>query len=165
MKATKPTSTRTKNLSIGKRSSSTNDGSDGFDLRQETMWEFFYDRRSDSWNNATKSAVKAGYAESTAENITREQWFRNKIKNLSQLLPKAEEILWDDLTMKVGENVSLRRIRSATAIFVCETVGKSKYSRKIETENTSPISLIEGNEALDNLFRDIAKPSRIAVAV
>lgn len=145
--------TRTNNLSQGQRKSAKNDGTDGVDLRQETMWELFTDRRSDSWNNATKSAIKAGYAESTAENITREQWFRNKIQQLAQLLPKAEDILWQDLNMDIGESVNLRRIRSATAMFICETVGRNKYTKKLETEVSSSISLVDGNEALDRLFR------------
>ncbi len=145
--------TRIKNLSQGQRKSAKNDGADGVDLRQETMWELFTDRRSDSWNNATKSAIKAGYAESTAENITREKWFRNKIQQLAQLLPKAEDILWQDLNMDIGESVNLRRIRSATAMFICEAVGRNKYTKKIETENNTNISLVEGNEVLDNLFR------------
>jgi len=146
--------TRIKNLSQGQRKSATNNGADGVDLRQETMWELFTDRRSGSWNNATKSAIKAGYAESTAENITREQWFRSKIQQLAQLLPKAEDILWQDLNMDIGESVNLRRIRSATAMFICETVGRNKYTKKLETEFSSSISLVDGNEALDRLFRE-----------
>jgi hypothetical protein len=156
--------TRTKNVSVGQRKSAKNGGLDGVDLRQEMMWELFTDRRSDTWNNATKSALKAGYAQSTAENITRETWFRNKIQQLSQLLPKAEDILWQDLNMNVSENINLRRIRSATAIFICETVGKNKYTKKVETENNTHINLIEGNPHFDSLFRQ-AKRSTIAQEV
>ncbi len=158
-----------------------------FDLRQEEAWGLYIDRQSSTFNNAYASAIKAGYAHGHAVKITSERWWRNQLENLMELVPEAEALLKEDLRMDTtttitikGENVGkngramdttmviinpkLRKIRQEAYIFVLETIGRKIYHKKLEMDTNANISLVEGNTALDNLFR-IGKPSRIALGV
>jgi hypothetical protein len=144
------------------------------DLRQDDAWGYYIDRRSETYNNAKKSAMKAGYTEKTASRITSENWWNKKVELLRALLPKAEEIFLEDLNMntmktvfvkKIGDDEDeayqevqvidpqLRRIRSDTAMFIGETVGRKMYHKKLEVDNNINSSLVEGNPLIDNLFR------------
>lgn len=70
-----------------------------FDLRQDLAWENYIDPRSSTWNNAKKSAIKAGYSEKTASCITVERWWIERVENLAKMLPLAEKNLMEDMTM------------------------------------------------------------------
>lgn len=144
------------------------------DLRQDDAWGYYINKKSETYNNAKRSAMKAGYTEKTASRITSENWWNKKVELLRALLPKAEEIFLEDLNMntmktvfvkKMGDNEDevyqevqvidpqLRRIRSDTAMFIGETVGRKIYHKKVEVDNNLNGSLVEGNPLIDNLFR------------
>lgn len=135
------------------------------DLRQDDAWDYYTDKKSETYNNAYKSALKAGYTDSSARRITIENWWNKKVMLLKALLPRAEEVLLEDLNMETKKtifkneeviqviNPQLRRIRSDTAMFVGETLGRKMYHKKVEVDNNQSISLIEGNEQIDKLFR------------
>ena len=132
----------------------TSDKIKAFDLRQDLMWTYFIDRKSSTWNNAKKSAIKAGYTLSTARVISQEKWFRARIQSLSELLPRAEEIILEDLMLS-GDAIKdpkIRKIRSTVSMFICMTVGRKKYTKRLENHNTDNVSLIKGNELIDSLF-------------
>lgn len=136
-----------------------------FDLRQDVAWNLYTDQRSDTFNNAFRSAVKAGYSESTAKRISIESWWLRRVKLLSEMLPLAEKNLMEDMEMVtevpvlVNQEIQyktdpqLRRIKSETSKFIASTVGRSKYHTKTEIESNNIISLVEGNSLLDNLFK------------
>ena len=136
-----------------------------FDLRQDIAWNLYTDQRSETFNNAYKSAVKAGFSDSTSRCIGSEQWWINKIKMLREMLPLAEEILMEDMKLEPREpmlinqqieykvNPQLRKIRNETGKFIASTVGRAKYHTKTEIESNNIISLVEGNSLLDNLFK------------
>lgn len=144
------------------------------DLRQDDAWAYYIDKKSETYNNAKRSAMKAGYTEKTANRITSENWWNKKVELLRALLPKAEEIFLQDLNMntmktifvkKMGDDENevyqeiqvidpqLRRIRSDTAMFIGETVGRKMYHKKLEVDNNINGSLIEGNPLIDSLFK------------
>lgn len=166
-----------------------------YDMRHDLAWDFYTDHKSATFNNAFQSAIKAGYAPSTAKCITAETWWQKKVESLAKLMPKAEDNLQEDLEMDTytsltisggkknrrnrkkvtGEedddledyddeeeeevktikiiNPKLRKIRQEATFFVLETLGRKRYHKKVEMENTSNISLVEGNKQLDDLFR------------
>jgi hypothetical protein len=140
------------------------------DPRQKYCWDSYIDPRSDTFSNALKSAVKAGYSESTASHITREMWFVEKTRRLG-FLSKSEQILEDILGMPIittewqgsGKekvevmvtDVSIIKLKQDTAKFICERLGKNEgYTTKQELQHTGTIDLITGNRALDDLFED-----------
>lgn len=137
------------------------------DLRQDIAWDNYVDPRSSTFNNASQSALKAGYTPSTAKNIMLEKWWINKVEMLIEMLPRAEEVIMEDLNLnttlkyydKKGKTLievvdpKLRRIRQEASFFVAETVGRRKYHKKMELESHTSLSLVEGNELIDNLFR------------
>lgn len=136
-----------------------------FDLRQDVAWKLYTDQRSDTFNNAYKSAVKAGYTDLTARRITLEKWWARKLRLLEEMLPLAEDIMMEDMKMDVKvpiiidkeiqykKDPQLLRIRSETAKFIGSTVGRDKYHTKTEVEANNIISLVEGNSLLDGLFK------------
>jgi hypothetical protein len=140
------------------------------DPRQKYCWDLYIDPRSDTFSNALQSALKAGYSGNSANHITKEKWFVERTRNLG-FLGKAEEILWDILTMPVVVNEwqgkgserrqylvtdpALIKLKQDTAKFVCERLGKNEgYSTKQELQHTGTIDLLTGNKALDDLFED-----------
>lgn len=133
-----------------------------FDLRREMAFSNYCDPLSETYNNALKSAVKAGYTKKTARSITTETWWRKRVENLIKMLPRAEEIFIEDMYMETRTPVvvdgqtlykiepQLRRIRHDSATFVAETVGKQRYSKKVTLQHTGKVSLL--NESLDTIF-------------
>jgi hypothetical protein len=132
------------------------------------FWSNYINPRVDTFGNAYKSALVAGYTDESARNVTRKDWFKHGESYYSELLHKAEEVLLEDLDMDIWEEViyrgkktgekrinpNLARIRSEMARFVLLTIGRHKYHyyKKNEREDTlSP--LVQGNEAMDRLFR------------
>ena len=135
-----------------------------FDPRQDEAWKNFIDKESNTFGNAYGSALKAGYARTTAQHITLEDWWLEKARR-STLLSKAEKVIDEDLQMetvvpvigmfgpvvdkKTGVAVTkidadLRRIRQGTAHFVAERLGKKKgYSTRTEItgEDGAPLPI------------------------
>ena len=123
------------------------------DVRQDKTWELYLNPKSETYGNATKSAVKAGYALTTAQHITLEDWWLEKTRRLN-LLSKAEKVLEHTITMETNlpvigmfgpivdkktkqpllkEDANLLKIRQDSAKFVAERLGKKKgYSTRTE---------------------------------
>jgi len=162
------------------------------DLRQDVAWDYYVDPRSSTFNNAYQSAIKAGYAETTAKCITVEEWWVRRVQQLVEMLPRAEEVILEDLnldtyttyTIKTKKskrdkdddegfedddeeeeevntiktvNPKLRKIRQEASFFVAETLGRKRYHKKVEMEASTNLSLVDGNELIDNLFRKAKK--------
>lgn len=136
------------------------------DLRQDLAWDNYVDPRSSTFNNAMQSALRAGYSQQTAKNITLEKWWNRKIEMLAEMLPRAEEVIMEDLNLNTETYIQdkkgnvytltdpkLRRIRQEASFFVAETVGRKKYHKKVDVDLHAVVSLVDGNELLDNLFR------------
>lgn len=146
---------------------------------QIMFWSNYIQPSTETFGNAYKSAIVAGYTDESARNVTTKQWFKHGENYYHELLQQAEKVLLEDLRMDIWEEViykgmktgerrinpNLARLRSEMARFVCLTIGREKYHyyRPNERKET-PINLVEGNEAFDNLFR-IGKCSTIAQEV
>lgn len=139
------------------------------DPRQKLCWDFYVNPKSETFGNATQSAVKAGYEYDYADQITTVEWFKGRLRRLN-MLDKAEKVLEEMLELETkivkededGEQVirvdsALVKIKQDTAKFIAERVGKAEgYSTR--TEHTGA----EGKDLtikFDNAFTPETKDS------
>ena len=110
------------------------------DKRQVDFLTHYLDPKSETFSNALQSALKAGYAQEYAENITHlmPQWLSEAIGS-EQLLQKAEKNLNKFLDMD-----SKPQIQADITKFVAERLGKRKYAMRTENINVElPAPLLE----------------------
>lgn len=133
------------------------------DPRQNLCWSYYTDPSSkETFGNAYRSALKAGFEEGTAKQITVSTWFMEKTRRMN-LLSKAEKVLEETLVMpheipviervyskkrgelhriakdpKTGEilktiDTGILKVKQDSAKFVAETQGKNDgYSKRSE---------------------------------
>lgn len=115
------------------------------DPRQRLCWNSYIDPRSETFGNATQSAIKAGYTADYADQITTVDWFKGKVRRLN-MLSKGEKVLDETLDyIAVNEegkvDPAIARIKLDAAKVVVTTLGKDEgYSNR--TEHTGK----DGNE-------------------
>lgn len=110
------------------------------DPREQVMWDFYVESLSKGQPNAYESAVKAGYEESTAKQITVRRWFLERLESLErkEMLSKAEKVLKKTLNYSTEDEegkikVDLLRVQTDVAKTVVTTLGKDKgYSTRSE---------------------------------
>lgn len=115
-----------------------------FDPRQKRCWDLYIDPTSDTFGNAYRSAIQAGYAEQSASNVTCEKWWKIRLNRL-QMLEDAENVLKEMVNMKTktakivgnkfteSEEPQLVKIKQDTAKFLAERLGKDDgYSGRNE---------------------------------
>jgi len=113
------------------------------DPRQKLCWDYYINPKSETFSNATQSAIKAGYEPDYADQITTVEWFKGKIRRLN-MLGKAEKALDETLEYNpVSEDgridAAIARVRLDAAKHITNTLGKDEgYSTKVETELTNP---------------------------
>lgn len=100
------------------------------DPRQKMCWDFYVDPKSETFGNAKQSAIRAGYAEDYADQITTSDWFIGKLRRLN-ILGKAEKVLEKTLNYatenELGEvNVPLLAVQTKVATTVATTIGKNE---------------------------------------
>lgn len=140
-----------------------------FDMRQNICWSFFSDPTSETFNNATASAIKAGYAPSHANNIMSSPWFKARVRALGifeksvrvldemlDMPVKTEKVvgLGDDAETVVKTDPALVKIKQDTAKFVAARRGKDEgWSDRTEItgKNGAPLGLSQ-------LFEAAARP-------
>ena len=121
-----------------------------FDIRQKTCWDFYVDPKSETFGNAYRSAMKAGYAESYAATITTVPFFSEKIRRMN-LLSKAEKAL--DKTLNYGTDYEidgvekvdkeLLRIQTDVAKHITKTLGKDEgYAERSEVTGKNGSAIV-----------------------
>jgi len=135
------------------------------DPRQKLCWESYINPKSETFGNATQSAIKAGYAPDYADQITTVEWFLGKLRRLN-MLSKAEKVLDEYLEMEDTEitengmqkrNPALSKIKQDTAKFIAERVGKDEgYSTKqtVDTNLSGQVKTIIEWENYENTESD-----------
>lgn len=128
------------------------------DPRQKLCWELYVNPKSETFGNATQSAIKAGYEASYADVITTRPWFEGKVRRLG-MLEKAEKVLdemlempvevqevegyGDEKELVVNTSPALVKIKQDTAKFIAERVGKNEgYSARTELTGADGQSLL-----------------------
>lgn len=111
------------------------------DPREQVCWDFYVDSIRENRENAYESAIKAGYEESSAKNITLRGWFKERLEDLERknMLSKAEKKLAKTLTYEVEKDgeikTDLLRIQVDVSKHLTSTLGKNKgYSTKVESD-------------------------------
>ena len=117
--------------------------------QQILFLESYTNPKSEFFGNARQSALKAGYTETYADNITDSMpsWLLENVGSM-KMLDKAERNLNEvqDLTIR-DENgkvlTDVLRERNKIDIFVAGTIGKNKYSTKGDDAMTKIADKIE----------------------
>ena len=138
------------------------------DPRQKRCWDLYIDTNSQTFSNAYRSALQAGYEENTAAVITTLNWFQEKLRRLN-LLDKTEDVLQEminlDTTNKIikGDKViitqdpSLVKIKQDTAKFLAKTLGRDIYSERQELTGKDGEALIitpEEKSKINNIIEE-----------
>jgi hypothetical protein len=107
------------------------------DPRQKLCWESYINPRSETFGNATQSAIKAGYEPDYADQMTTVEWFKGKVRRLN-MLGKAEKVLDETLDyIAVNEegkvDAAVGRLKLDAAKVIATTLGKDEgYSTRSE---------------------------------
>jgi hypothetical protein len=124
------------------------------DPRQKMCWSSYINPSSETFGNATQSAIKAGYTPDYADQITTVDWFKGKVRRLN-MVSKAERNLDNTLDLvtlnKEGyEDPQLLKIKIDVSKTIVQTLGKDEgYSTKTETDLTSKGEKIEFPTAIN----------------
>ena len=108
------------------------------DPREETCWSIYVENLAKGKDNAYESAIKAGYSESSAKNITMRDWFKERLGKLRRkdMLSKAERNL--DKVLDLDEyqddkiNPALLKIKTDVSTTIVKSLGKDNYSDRHE---------------------------------
>ena len=136
------------------------------DERQKICWDFYLESILKGKPNAYESAIKSGYEEDSARNITLTGWFKDREQKLKrkEMLTKAETKLEKTLDYSPEETdengivkikVDLLRIQTDVAKHITSTLGKEEgYSSRIEQTgaNGTPLQIV-----FDESFKDKTK--------
>ena len=125
------------------------------DPRQSLFLKYYLDPKSETFSNALKSAIRAGYEKKYAQNILNKElsWLGEFVERRKRMLNKAEKRLEKSLESK-NEKIGLD-----SAIFIAKTLGKNEYSERKELTGVdgkdlfipSPEEQEEVNDALKNI--------------
>ena len=115
------------------------------DPREQVMWDFYIQTVKAGSPNALQSAIKAGYTEKYARQITMQDWFVERCRTLKRkkMVDKAERVLrkimsYEDKNGGEKIDTNLLRIKSDVAKFIATTQGKDKgYTTKTEVDHTT----------------------------
>jgi hypothetical protein len=114
------------------------------DPREQACWDYYVESITNGSANAYQSAIKAGYEEATAKQITVRRWFVERLEDLDrkQMLSDAEKVLRKTLRYKTDEidkngNEKIKsdvlRIQVDASKHITSTLGKDKgYSSRTE---------------------------------
>lgn len=114
--------------------------------QQADFLQYYLDPTSETYNNALRSALKAGYKQEYAENITHllPDWLSDAIGEKKKLVEKAKKNL--DTFLESQDE----KIAQDTTKFVLKTLGKKEgFSEKMETEHTGGITISISKEVAD----------------
>lgn len=134
------------------------------DPRQALFLKSYLDPNSPTFSNALQSALKAGYEQEYAENITHLEpdWLSEAI-GTDQMIKKAERNLNKILDMdpeKEGKvDTGVLKVVADTSKFVTERLAKDKYSSKQVTEHSGTIEM-KGDSELDKLAELLDKRNK-----
>lgn len=126
------------------------------DPRQSLFLQNYLNPDSETFSNALRSALKAGYEKSYAENITARlpTWLSDTV-GYEYMLKKAESNLKEFLEMDTVNQIptksgnvatyddpKLKKIKADISTFVAERIGKSQWSQKYEHKITGAIGIV-----------------------
>ncbi len=135
-------------------------GKNFLDPRQVAFLEYFFEPKSETFGNSLRSAIKAGYDEGYAEQLTSRMpnWLKESFDKLKRkgMLTKAENNLFKLLDLDENDP-RLVAIKADISKFVASRLGKAVYSERTELsgKDGEPINLkwnliVNGNREDDS---------------
>lgn len=134
--------------------------------KQEAFLSYYTNPKSETWANAVQSALKAGYEETYANNITAlmPDWLLDSIGDMKRLR-KAEKNLDEVQNIQIYNedgklDANLIDKRTKVDMFIAERLNKDKYSTRQEQTGKGGKDLIpeqltkEEKEKLLKLIND-----------
>ena len=121
------------------------------DPRQLKFLELYLDKNSETFANATQSAIKAGFGKEYAESITVKKlaWLSESVGD-AELVIQAMKNLKEFLSEKED-----KRIKADITKFVLERLNKKKFSTKTEVEHSGKVEKIQKvDEETDKLLNE-----------
>jgi hypothetical protein len=122
--------------------------------QQELFLSYYTDPKSETFSNATQSAIKAGYEQSYADNIMAllPDWLSENIGDMRRLR-KAEKNLEEVQNLEIKDpntgrvDPQLVEKRTKVDIFLAERLGKDKYSPRQEVTGKGGKDLIPDKQS------------------
>lgn len=128
------------------------------DPRQAAFKEYYLTPESETFGNALRSAIRAGFSEDYAKTILNQgtSWVAEIIRDANRLA-KAEKVLDKSLSFIDSKDVGKNRIAQDSAKFIAKTLGKHKYSERTELtgEGGSSIGILHAVFHNDSDSKDI----------
>ena len=129
------------------------------DPRQLKCWAYYTNPTSETFGNAYRSGLRAGYEDSYSRTLNDTEWFIEKLRRLN-MLSKSEKVL--DFTLDIERENADIKLAQDTAKFIAKTQGKNMgYSERQEITGAEgePITILISKEiaeknALDNRTSD-----------
>ena len=144
------------------------------DPRAVMFKRFYVDPQSHTFMNALQSALRAGYSEHYASNIThlKPKWFKDILNDSdvkrAEMLKDSEDHFSTMLKKDTNRiDKDTLKIKHDSAKFVSETVGKDIYSKRQELTDKGGKRLFntrhrqEAQKSLEDLFAGVA-PAPVA---
>ena len=102
------------------------------DPRQALFLSYYLDPKSETFSNALQSALRAGYEQEYAENITSlmPDWLSESIAELN-MVHKAEKNLNNIMELPVTDDKYIGHV-AKVSMFVAERLNKKKYAARTE---------------------------------
>ena len=108
------------------------------DPRQKLCWDYYINPKSETFANATQSAIKAGYTQGYSDEVSSSDWFCLKLWELNSVNSSVkvfQEVLEaNHVDIDSGRiDSSVLRIKADIAKFLASTRGKDEgYSNRTE---------------------------------
>ena len=127
-----------------------------YDPRVDMFKQFYLRPDSYTFMNIRQSALRAGYSEQYARNISVQtpQWWQDLLAsaeyNRANMLAKAEDNLYDVVREEDNGDYNTRKLKTDVSKFVTERLGKDIYSTRQEVTGA------DGRRLFDNTKRERA---------
>ena len=140
------------------------------DPRQTAFKQYYIDPNSPSFANARASAIRAGYSEQYADNITAQQpaWLGDLLADTqlvrAEMLALSERNLKNVVSEPKPTDIQDKKLWVDTSKYVSGTLGKEVYSTRSEVTGADGRAIFSNDERegakmpLATLFKGVSKP-------
>lgn len=138
-----------------------------YDPRVDIFKQFYLRPDSYTFMNVRQSALRAGYSEQYANNITTQapKWWTELVQSSdytrAKMLNAAENNLYQVVSEEMHEDASHKRIQTDVSKYVTERLGKDHYSTRSEVTGADGRRLFDdskrasANVPLTKLFKPV----------
>jgi phage terminase small subunit len=117
-----------------------------FTPQQVEFLKNYLDPQSETWSSITQSAIKAGYSEEYANNLSAMNWFKEGVED-TRLLDKAKKNLWQFVADDNEKNYQWDATK-----FILTTIGKNKFTPRTEVVLPDGESLNKSKQAINEIL-------------